>query len=43
MLVGEDFKRNGTIGTVETFNNVKLMIENVKCKILNTGGHWGRY
>jgi len=43
MLVGEDFKRNGTNEKFETFNNVKLMIENVKCKILNTGGHWGRY
>ena len=28
---GEDFKRNGTVGTS---NNVKLMMENVKCKTL---------
>jgi hypothetical protein len=33
MLVGEDFKRNGTNEKFETFNNVKLMIEKVKCKI----------
>ena len=28
---GEDFKRNGTVGTS---NNVKLMMENGKCKTL---------